>query len=513
MDPLPVNAVYRADCLSLLERMQSEHVTLAYVDAPWSTGPAQKWGLPVPAERGNLQGYLEFLSRVLQQIERVLARSGSLYFHSEPSVTGHTRLILDQVLGRENFRMDIIWPRRRVPGTVGPSTKHDTIFLYTKSDSFTYNREFRPLSEDEVRSRYPHSDEGRRYVMVDLTSSIARPNLHFEWKGTVPPPGLSWRYSEEELDRLDWEGRIHHPLSGGLPRQKLYLDEQPGVEVGSLWDDIARLSPLSRENLRYPGQRPLALLERILRVGSNEGDIILDPFCGTGTALVAAQANGRRWLGCDLSPEACSITTTRLEETIGLQRGKNFFVGEQDYIEHFPVIQSAYFSVATGLEQASPERFFLNQPLHIEETRHYEFKEVRGPNPVNSIKNVADEYVVAFLNSEGGRIFWGIRDKDRVVIGVHLDYAQRDEVKRIVLEKLFNIQPAVAPTAYRLEFHPVHDRDVIPDLYVVEIVVPRVSTTNLYFTGGNEAFVKTDAGKRKLTGPEIQEEVLRRGRI
>ena len=150
-----MNAVYRADCLLLLERMQSDEVGLVYVDAPWSTGPAQEWGLPVPTESGSLQEYLDFLSRVLQQIERVLAPSGNLFLHSEPSLSGHTRLILDQVFGRENFRVDIIWPRGRTHGTVGLGEEHDTIFLYSKSDSFTYNREVRPWPKDEVRSRYP----------------------------------------------------------------------------------------------------------------------------------------------------------------------------------------------------------------------------------------------------------------------------------------------------------------------------------------------------------------------
>jgi hypothetical protein len=152
-----------------------------------------------------------------------------------------------------------------------------------------------------------------------------------------------------------------------------------------------------------------------------------------------------------------SITTTRLEETFGLRSGKDFFVGEQDCIEQFPVIQSAYAPIIPGLELASQGRFILNQPVPIEETRHYEFKEVKGPNPVNAIKNVADEYAVAFLNSEGGRIFWDIRDSDRMVVGVRLDFGQRDEVSRIVTEKLFNIQPAVAPQSYRLEFHQVYE--------------------------------------------------------
>jgi len=250
-------------------------------------------------------------------------------------VTGHTRLILDQIFGRGNFRTDIIWPRRRVSNTAGPSTEHDTIFLYSKSDSFTYNREVREVSKDEIRSQYPLSDEGRRYRMADLTTSVARPDLQFEWKGAIPPPGRSWRYSKEELGRLDREGSIHQPSNSGLPKKKEYLDEDPGVEVGTLWDDIAWLSPLGRESLNYCGQRPLALLERIIRIGSNTGDIILDPFCGMGTALIAAQANRRRWVGCDLSPEAYSTTTTRVEETFSLQRGTDFFLGEQDYIEQF----------------------------------------------------------------------------------------------------------------------------------------------------------------------------------
>jgi DNA modification methylase len=108
-------------------------------------------------------------------------------------------------------------------------------------------------------------------------------------------------------------------LGCGSGKQKIYLEEDSGLEVGSLWDDIARLLPHSAENQRYHGQRPLALLERIIRMGSNEGDIVLDPFCGSGTTLVAAQANERRWIGCDLSGEACSIVATRLEKSFGLQ--------------------------------------------------------------------------------------------------------------------------------------------------------------------------------------------------
>ena len=158
-------------------------------------------------------------------------------------------------------------------------------------------------------------------------------------------------------------------------------------------------------------------------------------------------------------------------------------------------------------------RFILNRPIPIDETRHCEFKEVKGVNAIAAIKNAVDEYVVAFLNAEGGRIYWGIRDADKTVVGVRLDPGERDELRRKVTDQLVKIQPPIAPTEYRIGLNPIFssdDRPVpIPDLFVVEVVVPRGSAL-LYFTGGNEPFVKTDAGKKKLSGLELMDEVVRR---
>lgn len=162
----------------------------------------------------------------------------------------------------------------------------------------------------------------------------------------------------------------------------------------------------------------------------------------------------------------------------------------------------------------SKQRFVINQPAPLEETLHCEFKEVKGPNAVKAITNTADEYAVAYLNSDGGSIFWGIRDSDRTVIGVRPSYGERDKLRKVVTDKLVNIQPSISPTAYQIPFYKVYDSDPsdepISDLFVIEVVVPRVLTNDLYFTGGNEAFVKTDAGKKKLSGPELQDEILRR---
>ena len=146
-------------------------------------------------------------------------------------------------------------------------------------------------------------------------------------------------------------------------------------------------------------------------------------------------------------------------------------------------------------------RYVLDQPVAVEETRYHEFKEVKGLNPVRSIRKIVDEYVVAFLNREGGRIYWGIRDEDRVVVGVQLNFRQRDEVRRAITDQICRIQPALAPSAYQINFHEVHrDGQALPDLFVVEVVVPRTQTNLLYFTGANEVFVKTDAGKKRLSG-------------
>jgi len=152
-------------------------------------------------------------------------------------------------------------------------------------------------------------------------------------------------------------------------------------------------------------------------------------------------------------------------------------------------------------------------PTHLEETRYYEFKEIKGGNPKGSIQNAADEYAVAFLNAEGGSIFWGIRDTDRVVTGVSLDYKDRDEIRRVVTEKLTQIQPPIAPSIFEIPFHQVFDPDSnrpIENFYVVELTVPKMPTKGLYFTGSGDAFVKTDGSKKRLSGLQLQAELTKR---
>jgi serine/threonine protein kinase len=157
------------------------------------------------------------------------------------------------------------------------------------------------------------------------------------------------------------------------------------------------------------------------------------------------------------------------------------------------------------------ERFELNQPMKLEETRYCEFKEVKGGHPMRAIWRIVDQYAVAFLNSEGGRIFWGVRDSDRVIVGVKATYRQRDEIRRAVMDKVMRIQPAISPSAIQINFHPVYGAgNPLADTFVIEVVVPRALTRFLYFTADGEVYVKTEAGKKRLSGSEIQDEIIRR---
>jgi Putative DNA-binding domain len=157
-------------------------------------------------------------------------------------------------------------------------------------------------------------------------------------------------------------------------------------------------------------------------------------------------------------------------------------------------------------------KFVLNQPVPFEERRNYEFKEIKGSNPIDTIKNTVDEYAVAFLNSEGGRIFWGIQNDDRLVSGISLVYAERDKLRRLVTEQLNGMQPALDPTRYRIELHPIYDAAdaTILDRYIVEVVIPEVKSWTPYYTASGETFVMVDGVKKRLGGPALTDWILRR---
>jgi site-specific DNA-methyltransferase (adenine-specific) len=198
---------------------------------------------------------------------------------------------------------------------------HDIILFYAKSPKTSFSRQYRANSQAYIDSKFTHVDEdGRRYRLDNLTSPSFRPNLTYEYKG-YQPPEKGWAVSRERMEQMDVEGRIYFPTDKNKRLQrKRFLDELEGETVDTLWDDISPINSQAQERLGYPTQKPLALLERIIAASSNEGDVVLDPFCGCGTAVHAAQKLGRQWLGIDVTHLAIGLIEKRMKDAFpGIQ--------------------------------------------------------------------------------------------------------------------------------------------------------------------------------------------------
>ena len=279
-------------------------------------------GLEKVLEQGSLLAYLVSMTLRVAEIHRVLKSTGSFYFHCDPTSSHYLKLLIDSVFcpNGGDFHNEITWKRtnghndakRRFGST------SDIIFFYTKNGSHHFEPQYLPYSEKYIKDFYRHIDsDSRAYQLADMTSPSPRPNMMYEWKGFVSPSN-GWRYSKETMTKLDTEGRIWYPDSKTKrPRLKRYLDEMGGVPVSDIWDDILPLSAQAKERLGYPTQKPEALLERIIKASSNEGDVILDAYCGCGTSVAVAQKLNRQWIGIDITYQAISLILKRLEDTHG----------------------------------------------------------------------------------------------------------------------------------------------------------------------------------------------------
>jgi site-specific DNA-methyltransferase (adenine-specific) len=242
-----------------------------------------------------MMAYLAQMAIRLVHMHRVLKRSGSLYLHCDPTASHYLKLLLDGIFGPTNFRNEIIWQRTSAHANVIQkyAAVHDVLLFYTASSQYSWNpaliayeREYLDMFLDQV------DEKGRRYFRRDLTASMSRASSGqlYEWKGIRPPPSRCWAMTKERMDELDAQGKIHWPKKvGGMPRLKLYAEELPGVPCRDLWTDIKIMHNLSAERMGYPTQKPLSLLQRIVSVSSNPGDVVLDPFCGCGTTIDAVE--------------------------------------------------------------------------------------------------------------------------------------------------------------------------------------------------------------------------------
>jgi site-specific DNA-methyltransferase (adenine-specific) len=279
-------------------------------------------------KENDMMAYLAMMAVRLIELHRVLKPTGSLYLHCDPTASHYLKILLDAVFRPVNFRHEIIWKRTFAHGNVtkGFGDVTDTIFFYSKSSKFTWNQIFKVLSGGETKRKYPFEDpDGRRWQSVTLRNPGVRPNLHFPYIAsngvTYQPHPNGWSCNLRRLQQYDIEGRLHFPNSAsGALRLKMYSDESAGERLQSLWDEIPPIGAQAQERLGYPTQKPLALLERIISASSNEGDLVLDPFCGCGTTVHAAQKLNCRWIGIDITHLAIHLIQRRLKDAFpGLQ--------------------------------------------------------------------------------------------------------------------------------------------------------------------------------------------------
>jgi site-specific DNA-methyltransferase (adenine-specific) len=283
--------------------------------------------------RNQMTAYLVMMAARLIELHRVLKPTGSLYLHCDPTASRYLGIILDMIFDAKNFKNEIIWQRINAKGNVQRKfgAIHDIILVYAKKlGDEKWNQLYRPLDAEYVEKSYCYIEEGtgRRYMSDNLTAPMQRASSGqlYEWKGKRPPPTRCWVHTKETMDELDQQGRILYS-SKGYPRFKRYLDENPGEKIPDVWTDVNIAS--GKEALGYPTQKPLALLERIIQASSNPGDVVLDPFCGCGTAVHAAEKLGRIWLGIDITPLATTIIKSRLYDAFGIEAKKDYdLIGE-----------------------------------------------------------------------------------------------------------------------------------------------------------------------------------------
>jgi site-specific DNA-methyltransferase (adenine-specific) len=265
----------------------------------------------------DLSAYLVMMAIRLVELHRVLKLTGSLYLHCDPTASHYLKIILDAIFGIQNYRNEITWKRTSAHSSAKRyGCVHDIILFYSKSSKFLWNQQHTEFTEEYVNTFFDSVDEqGKRYKRMDLTGAgVSAGESGKTWRGIdVTAKGRHWAYLPSTLDEFVAQGRIHFPKKkDGMPRLKQYPEDLAGIPLQDIWGDLRPLHNLSSERLGYPTQKPLSLLERILKASSNEDDIVLDPFCGCGTALHAAQKLKRNWIGIDITHLAISLIEIRL---------------------------------------------------------------------------------------------------------------------------------------------------------------------------------------------------------
>ncbi len=385
---------------SLLEEFAGQ-VNLVYIDPPFNVGADFSFTASIPDapdEEGEggaftkepsvieqkayrdtwgrgLDGYLQWFYETVVLLRELLAEDASIYVHLDWHMSHYAKIIMDEVFGTDSFVNEIVWKRSDAHNDVGQGARsygriHDCVMFYTRSNGYVWNPIFTNLPITTVEKWYRHVEEGtgRRYNKADLTARKPGGNTRYEWNGVVPPTGRYWAYSLDSMRELESQGRIVYS-SSGTPYMKRYLDESRGVSLQDWWDDISMIRGISgAEKVGYATQKPEALLERIIKTSSNEGDLVLDCFCGSGTTAAVAEKLNRRWIACDLGRFAIHTTRKRL---LSIPNVKPFVVQNLGKYER-QAWQAAAFGGGAGADRVGATgRSPLQQPSPLHAYRQF----------------------------------------------------------------------------------------------------------------------------------------------
>ena len=336
---LDTRVIFCGDNLQKLADFPDASVDLIYIDPPFNSNRNYEvfWGetrekRSFEDRHASTQAYIDFMRPRCLELARVLKKTGAFYYHCDWHASHYVKVMLDQIFSANCFRTEIVWRRTNAKGLAFRSfpNNHDIILFYTNGQQHTFNRLYLPHNQEYVKNFYKYADpDGRRYRLADLTNpNKDRPHLTYEFLGVK----RVWRWTKQRMQDAFDKGLVVQTKPGAVPALKRYLDEQKGNPIDSIWSDIPPVQAQAAERLGYPTQKPLALLERIIKASSNPGDIVLDAFCGCGTALVAAENLGRQWIGIDVSPTACRVMAKRLRDVCGLREDEALWKAGRGFV-------------------------------------------------------------------------------------------------------------------------------------------------------------------------------------
>jgi adenine-specific DNA-methyltransferase len=318
-------------------------VKLIYIDPPFDSGADYVRSVQLRGAKGNIKidgedytlgeqvqysdiwandNYLQFMYERLLLLRELMSDDATLYLHCDWRKHHHLRCLVDEVFGADNFVSEVIWKRTSAHSNTTQGNKsfgsiNDVILVVSKSDQYTFNIQYTPYGDEYLKKYNLLDEDGRKYQLFDITGpgGAEKGNPYYELMGLK----RHWRFSQKNAEELIKQGRIVQPKPGGMPRYKRYLDEMQGLPLQNIWEDISPVNSQALDRSGYPTQKPDSVLERIIKVSSNPGDLVLDCFVGSGTTAVVAQQLGRRWIGCDINKGAIQTTAKRIQELMASQ--------------------------------------------------------------------------------------------------------------------------------------------------------------------------------------------------